>query len=275
MPKRKRGGDQGLRAPLRSPGRPGAAKREQRRKFWQAIAEGRASEDAALDCGVSSAVGTRWFREAGGMAPTHLAPSARPPSGRYLSFCEREEIALLKVQGLGVREIARRIGRAGSTISRELRRNAATRGGGMEYRATTAQWHAERAALRPRRRSSPRTRPCAATWRIVWRGGSLIPKAGPSRSPGRHGESAAMDPGRRADGRGPGARSRSRPGSKSTSPRTTRCASPTRPSTSLSSSRAEARCGASCAHVYGPVERSGSPEPASGAEASPSSRPTS
>jgi len=84
------------------------------------------------------------------MAPTHLAPSARPPSGRYLSFCEREEIALLKVQGLGVREIARRIGRAGSTISRELRRNAATRGGGMEYRATTAQWHAERAALRPK-----------------------------------------------------------------------------------------------------------------------------
>jgi IS30 family transposase len=50
-----------------------------------------------------------------------------------------------------VREIARQMGRSASTISRELRRNAATRiGGGLEYRATTAQWHAERAARRPK-----------------------------------------------------------------------------------------------------------------------------
>src|SRR5690348_1419156 len=40
--------------------------------------------------------------------------------------------------------------RAASTISRELRRNAATRGGGLAYRATTAQWHAERSARRPK-----------------------------------------------------------------------------------------------------------------------------
>ncbi len=53
------------------------------------------------------------------------------------------------MQGHGVREIARCLGRAGSTISRELRRNAATRAGGMAYRATTAQWHAERAGRRP------------------------------------------------------------------------------------------------------------------------------
>ena len=46
--------------------------------------------------------------------------------------------------------MARRLGRAPSTISRELRRNAATRGGGLEYRATTAQWHAERSARRPK-----------------------------------------------------------------------------------------------------------------------------
>ena len=52
-----------------------------------------------------------------------------PLSGRYLSFAEREEIALLRAQGLGVREIARQLGRSPSTISRELRRNAATRGG--------------------------------------------------------------------------------------------------------------------------------------------------
>jgi IS30 family transposase len=65
-------------------------------------------------------------------------------------FAEREEIALWRAQGSGVREIARRLERAASTISRELRRNAATRSGGLEYRATTAQWHAERAARRPK-----------------------------------------------------------------------------------------------------------------------------
>jgi IS30 family transposase len=79
------------------------------------------------------------------MPPSHLAPPAGRSSGRYLSFAEREEIALLNVQ-----EIARRIGRAGSTVSRELRRNAATRAGAMVYRASTAQWHAERAARRPK-----------------------------------------------------------------------------------------------------------------------------
>src|SRR6201746_630831 len=42
------------------------------------------------------------------------------------------------------------LGRTASTISRELRRNAATRGGELAYRATTAQWHAERAAHRPK-----------------------------------------------------------------------------------------------------------------------------
>jgi IS30 family transposase len=83
-----------------------------------------------------------------------LRPSAKPLSGRYLSFAEREEIALLRgqghSQGHSMQDIARRLGRAASTISRELRRNAATRSGGLEYRATTAQWHAERAARRPK-----------------------------------------------------------------------------------------------------------------------------
>lgn len=84
------------------------------------------------------------------MPPTTLAPWNAVPSGRYLSFAQREEIALRRAQGHGIREIARHLGRAPSTISRELRRNAATRGGGLEYRATTAQWHAERSARRPK-----------------------------------------------------------------------------------------------------------------------------
>src|SRR4051794_14282528 len=88
--------------------------------------------------GVSPPFGTRWFREAGGMAPSHPSRSSKPLSGRYLTFAEREEIALWRARGLGVREIARRSGRAASTISREPRRNAATRGGNLDYRATTA-----------------------------------------------------------------------------------------------------------------------------------------
>ena len=76
--------------------------------------------------------------------------SRAPLSGRYLSFAEREEIAILCAQEVGVRETARQLGRSPSTISRELRRNAATRGGRLEYRATTAQWHADRRAERPK-----------------------------------------------------------------------------------------------------------------------------
>ena len=72
------------------------------------------------------------------------------PSGRYLSFAEREEIAILRAGGRGVCEIAREVGRSASTISRELRRNAATRSGRLEYRATTAQWHADQRAKRPK-----------------------------------------------------------------------------------------------------------------------------
>ena len=134
------------RAPMRSPGRPQINQRHVKQAFWECIALGLQSEDAAQACGVSQPLGPRWFREAGGMPPIPLAPS----SGRYLSFAEREEIALLRAQQRGVREIARQIGRSPSTISRELRRNAATRGGTLQYRATVAQWKAERAAERPK-----------------------------------------------------------------------------------------------------------------------------
>jgi hypothetical protein len=114
--------------------------------LWQPLAERGSSEDAAVACGVSMPLGPRWFREGGGMPLINL----EPPSGRYLSFAEREEIALLRAQERGVRDIARRLGRSPSTISRELRRNAATRGGRLDYRASVAQWHADRQARRPK-----------------------------------------------------------------------------------------------------------------------------
>ncbi len=150
MTPRKRRSHRSGRAPLPSPGRPPAAKRSELQRFWLGITQGMTSEDAALAAGMSQPVGTRLFREAGGMPPAMFRSSAKPPSERYLSFAEREEIALLRVRGLSGREIGRRIGRSASTISRELRRNAATRSGGLEYRASTAQWHAERSRRRPK-----------------------------------------------------------------------------------------------------------------------------
>jgi IS30 family transposase len=137
--------DRALRPAMRSPGRPEPSRGVQR-AFWRLIAAGLSSEDAAAEVGVSTPVAARWFRHAGGMAPISLAE----PSGRYLSFVEREEIALLRAQDHGVREIARRIGRDPATISRELRRNAATRSGRRGYRAVVAQWKAQQAAKRPK-----------------------------------------------------------------------------------------------------------------------------
>ena len=138
------------RGRLGSLGRPPVAGRAEQELFWRAIAAGLNSEDAALKAGVSQAVGPRLFRKAGGMPPAIFRSSARPLSGRYLSLAEREEIALLNAQDHSIQEIGRRLGRAASTISRELRRNAATHGGGFAYRATTAQWHADRSARRPK-----------------------------------------------------------------------------------------------------------------------------
>ena len=143
---RRRRSDRALRPRMRSPGRPPVGRREHRERFWKEVARGLSSEEAAAAAGVSQAVGTRWFRECGGMSPLKHGSRSR----RYLTFVEREEIAILRARGRGVREVARRLGRSPSTISRELRRNAATRGGNLEYRATTAQWHAERRAKRPK-----------------------------------------------------------------------------------------------------------------------------
>src|SRR5690348_4017166 len=137
--------DRALRPAMRSPGRPHPSRVVQR-QFWRLIATGVTTVEASLAVGVSWPVGARWFRHAGGMPPISLAE----PSGRYLTFEEREEIAILRATSKGVREIARALGRDPGTISRELRRNAATRGGKQQYRATVAQWKAQQAAKRPK-----------------------------------------------------------------------------------------------------------------------------
>jgi len=203
----RRRSDRSGRGVLWSPGRPPVARREDRRRFWAGIGAGLSSEDAAVGAGVSPAVGTRWVREAGGMPPATLAPSSKPLSGRYLSFAEREEIAILRAQGHEVRQVARQLRRAASTISRELRRNAATRSGGLEYRAPTAQWHAERAGRRPKpaKLAVNAALRCYVQERLAW----SSPRAGP-RCPARScpGGVAGKGAGRTDAGPEGGARSR-------------------------------------------------------------------
>ena len=135
------------RPAMQSPGRPPVARGEHRRVFWTAIGRGAKSTEAGLEAGVSEVVGSRWFRECGGVTPRAIF---QQQSSRYLSFAEREQIGLWRVEKMGVREIARRLGRAPSTVSRELRRNASTRGGTLTYRASVAQWHRDRRAVRPK-----------------------------------------------------------------------------------------------------------------------------
>jgi IS30 family transposase len=145
MVRRQQAADRAVPPAMRSPGTP-PLQREVQRLFWHEIAKGLLPAEAATVVGASQPVGQRWFHNAGGMPPFDLEPL----SGRYLSFREREEIALLNAQGAGVREIGRTVGRDPSTISRELRRNAATRGGKPEYRASVAQWKAGLTAKRPK-----------------------------------------------------------------------------------------------------------------------------
>lgn len=146
MVRRQQDSDRAVRPKLRSPGHP-KFHRNIEVKFWEGIAAGLLPREAADLAGVSHPVGQRWFHNSGGMPPFDIHFQ---PTGRYLCFQEREEIAILHAQGKGVRQIARAIGRNPGTISRELRRNVATRGNTSEYRASVAQWKADMAAKRPK-----------------------------------------------------------------------------------------------------------------------------
>ena len=146
MVRRQQAADQAVRLKLRPPGHP-KFQRPVEVAFWVEIAKGLLPVEASAVVGVSPPVGQRWFHNAGGMPPFDLKFQH---SGRYLSFAEREEIALFRVQGKGVREIARALSRDPGTISRELRRNVAVRSGSSGYRASVAQWKADMAARRPK-----------------------------------------------------------------------------------------------------------------------------
>ena len=121
---------------MRSPGRPRVAGRAEQQRFWKAISRGLSSEEAAVSCGVSLPVGGLWCREGGGMPPISLAP----PSARYLCFAEREEIASLRAQGAGVRDIARRVRSVWRQVLLPLNVNYSCRFGRLLVRRRTVRW---------------------------------------------------------------------------------------------------------------------------------------
>jgi transposase, IS30 family len=90
-------------------------------EYWRLLGTGIGTAAACRLTGIGRKTGYRWRAESGGVAPVRLAEAER--HGRYLSLLERRRIAALKAQKMGVREIARAIGRSPSTVSRELRRN--------------------------------------------------------------------------------------------------------------------------------------------------------
>ncbi|YCK81835.1 IS30 family transposase [Arthrobacter sp. D3-18] len=110
--------------------------------FWQQVADGARFEDAGAFVGWSVMTVRRELRSSGGVRPRR----GRTLTGRSLSFEERELISLWRGKE-SVREIARRLGRSPSTVSRELRRNADKV---FFYRATTAHARAHARAARPK-----------------------------------------------------------------------------------------------------------------------------
>ena len=121
------------------------ATRVNRRVFWTAIAEGQPTAAASQRSRVSEATGRSWFREAGGVPPLETDE----PSSRFLSLTEREEIAVGVAAGQSARQIAAALGRASTTVSRELGLWAAAHPG-RPYRAVAAQVDAEARGGRPK-----------------------------------------------------------------------------------------------------------------------------
>lgn len=115
-------------------------------EYWRLVQAGVGTVEACREVGIGRRTGYRWRTENGGLPPPRVAEPDR--SSRYLSLLERQRIATLRRDGLGVRAIAERIGRAASTVSRELRRNALAHDRG--YDGDLAHSRARQRATRPR-----------------------------------------------------------------------------------------------------------------------------
>ena len=121
---------------------------EQESEYWRLLLSGVGTVEACQAVGIGRKTGYRWRAENGGLPPARVAETAR--SSRYLSLLERQRIATLQARGLSVRAIAGRLGRAPSTISRELRRNTLPHDQGI-YDGDLAHARSRQRARRPRR----------------------------------------------------------------------------------------------------------------------------
>ncbi|MGX1762769.1 IS30 family transposase [Nocardia brasiliensis] len=140
------------------------------REFWCLVGAGMAPRVAGVAVGVSGATGSRLFAEVGGVKPRVCEPGSSKSRAR-LSLAEREEIAVGIAGGESARSIAARLGRAPSTVTREIDRNAkahrhgrrvgyrrrfrfgAEQRGGIQqvnYRAVFAQRRADHRSRRPK-----------------------------------------------------------------------------------------------------------------------------
>jgi len=138
-----------------------AAGRQVLTQFWRLIRDGVVREEAAQQVGYNREAGQRWFSQAGGVVPAYVTAER---SSRCLSVEEREEIYAGVERGDSIRLIARSLGRAPSTVQRELRRNMRhqlyrarhRRPHGLPvrtpwtYRPSYAQARAEHMARRPK-----------------------------------------------------------------------------------------------------------------------------
>ena len=132
--------------------------RQEQARFWELVRSGLDRVEAARRAGVAAKTAQRWFRQAGGVLPPK---SHEPSSKRRLSVNEREEILAGVERGESIRRIARFLGRAPSTVLRELRKNmwhqlyrGRSRHGmpvtqPWRYRPSRAQERAKRLASRP------------------------------------------------------------------------------------------------------------------------------
>jgi IS30 family transposase len=138
----------------KGPGRrPQSAKRQ---RFMELRSRGWSIMAAAREVGVARTTGHSWSRgykiyrrgQVIGVVPALERLAVRQISARYLSQDERIEIADLQLAGASIRRIADQLGRAPSTVSRELRRNANATG----YRPFDAHRHAAARRARSGRR---------------------------------------------------------------------------------------------------------------------------
>ena len=133
--------------------------RGDRCRFWCSIRAGLTVEEASACLGIDGGTGRRWFSKAGGVVPA--VSLVEPVKSRTLNIAEREKILAGINQGLSIRAIAASLGRAPSTVSRELARNLrqkyfrppSRRGPrplAWNYSPHLSQYRAETSAARPK-----------------------------------------------------------------------------------------------------------------------------